>query len=59
MKNNVNKIKRYYLEKSTAYQKHRQRIKISLDNQLIANSEWTVVEMVGHLTSNLKNNFGV
>ena len=33
--------------------------KISLDNQLIANSEGRVVEMVEHLTSNLKNNFGV
>ena len=29
-KNYVNKIKRYYLEKAKAYQKHRQRIKIIL-----------------------------
>ena len=31
--------------KATAYQKHRQRIKISLDNQLIANSEDRAVEL--------------
>ena len=59
VKNYVNKIKGYYLEKAKPYQKHRQRIKIFLDNQLIANSEGRVVEMVGHLTSNLKNDFGV
>ena len=50
---------RYYPEKSTSYQKHRQITKISLDNKLIANSEGRVVEMEKHLTSNLKDNFGV
>tara|TARA_Y100000589_G_scaffold230612_1_gene218027 strand:- start:246 stop:416 length:171 start_codon:yes stop_codon:yes gene_type:complete len=38
VKNYVNKIKRYYLAKVTPYQKHRKKIKISLDNKLIFNS---------------------
>ena len=57
MKNYINKIKKYYLEKATAYQKHRQIIKLSLDNQLIANSEGRVLNVSIHLTSKLKNIF--